>query len=75
MSRFPFEEDYRHRFGEFEEWRGRYIFIGRHPCVDPFQPEAPTIRLPIPRRMRNHRLGGARPVKVGVVALPHRRKG
>ena len=33
MSRFPFEEDYRHRFGEFEEWRGRYLFIGDAPAA------------------------------------------
>ena len=39
MSRFPFEEDGRHRFGEFHrEWTGRYIFIGRCACRHPWQP-------------------------------------
>jgi len=31
-SRFPFEEDWRRRFGEFHELVPRYIAIGHHPA-------------------------------------------
>jgi hypothetical protein len=42
MARFPFEEDGRHRFGEFHrEWTGRYIFIGRFACEGPLPRRAP----------------------------------
>jgi hypothetical protein len=34
-SRFPFEEDWRRRFGEFYELVPRYIAIGRHPVKGP----------------------------------------
>jgi hypothetical protein len=75
MSRFPFEEDFRHRFGEFEEWRGRYLFIGRCACGDPVQPEAVTVRQPIPRRIRDQRVTAARPGKASAPVLPRRHQG
>ena len=55
MSRFPFEEDGRHRFGEFHrEWTGRYIFIGRCACADPWQPTpARALHLAEPPIQRN----------------------
>lgn len=34
-SRFPFEEDWRRRFGEFHELVPRYIAIGQHPAKGP----------------------------------------
>jgi len=34
-SRFPFEEDWRRRFGEFYELVPRYIAIGRYPAKGP----------------------------------------
>lgn len=34
MTRFPFEEDPRFRFGAFHELVRRYIFIGREPPSD-----------------------------------------
>jgi hypothetical protein len=75
MSRFPFEEDFRHRFGEFEEWRGRYLFIGRWACGDPAQPEVATVRQPIPRRIRNRRVTAARPARASASVLPRRHQG
>ena len=75
MSRFPFEEDFRHRFGEFEEWRGRYLFIGRSACGDPVQPEEVTVRRPIPRRIRDQRVAAARPAKARAPVLPRRHQG
>jgi hypothetical protein len=75
MTRFPFEEDPRHRFGEFEEWKGRYIFIGRYACGDPVQPEETTVRQPIPRRMRDHRATAARPAEARQAAIARRRQG
>jgi hypothetical protein len=75
MARFPFEEDYRHRFGEFEEWRGCYIFIGRHPCVDPYQPAKATIRQPIPRRVHARHVTAAAPAKQHAPARPRRQQG
>jgi hypothetical protein len=75
MSRFPFEEDFRHRFGEFEEWRGRYRFIGRCACADPVQPEKVTGRRSIPRRIRDQRVTSARPAEARPTALPRRHQG
>jgi hypothetical protein len=74
MARFPFEEDYRHRFGEFEEWRGCHIFIGRHPCIDPCQPQISTVGQTIPRRVRDHRVS-ARQSRPRGAALPRRHQG
>ena len=74
MTRFPFEEDPRHRFGEFEEWRGRYIFIGRYACGDPVQAEEATLRQPIPRRMRGNRATAARPAEARRPAIARRRQ-
>ena len=34
MTRFPFEEDPRFRFGAFHELVRRYIFIGREPLAE-----------------------------------------
>jgi hypothetical protein len=34
MTRFPFEEDPRFRFGGFNELVRRYIFIGREPPAE-----------------------------------------
>jgi hypothetical protein len=34
MTRFPFEEDPRFRFGAFHELVRRYIFIGREPPAE-----------------------------------------
>jgi hypothetical protein len=73
MSRFPFEEDFRHRFGEFEEWRGRYLFIGRCACGDPVQPEAVTVRQPIP--WRDQRVNAARPGEARAPILQRRHQG
>ncbi len=60
MSRFPFEEDFRHRFGEFQEWTGRYLFIGRCACSGPQPRLEPTVLQPLPR-VRRYRLSATRP--------------
>jgi hypothetical protein len=73
MTRFPFEEEDRHRFGEFDEWRGCHLVIGRHPSVDPCQPEVSTIRRPMPRRMRLHHPAAASPPRLRA-ALPRRHR-
>lgn len=63
MSRFPFEEDPRHRFGEFEEWRGRYIFIGREACGDPVAPETVKRLPPMARRGRRRAVTPGTPAR------------
>jgi hypothetical protein len=62
MSRFPFEEDSRHRFGEFHrEWTGRYIFIGRSPCTDPWQPTPARVHRFAEPPIRRHPMTIRRP--------------
>jgi len=42
MTRFPFEEDTRFRFGAFHELVRRYIFIGCEPPADRRPPARPV---------------------------------
>jgi hypothetical protein len=42
MTRFPFEEDTRFRFGAFHELVRRYIFIGREAPADRRPPARPA---------------------------------
>ena len=53
MTRFPFEEDARFRFGEFHELVHRYIVIGRRPPPARPGPIPHTARHSTPRRERS----------------------
>ncbi len=57
MSRFPFEEDHRFRFGSFYELVARYMFIGSEPATGPARarttpprprPVEPARQMPLP---------------------------
>jgi hypothetical protein len=74
-TRFPFEEDFRFRCGEFHKLRHRYIFIGSRPhpgpspAIDPVaQPAAALSAGAIPISPSDSTMREADPVHSGEVA-------